>query len=397
MKKQVKLKATETVATNSDFYNLFRPIVPSIDVIGKVAQVVSGLTEAVTIWYITQSEMADVSKGISIAISIVAMILVVAILELGGRKFLQVLTRTIVWKRLENTWYVALFTIVAAITIGMAVLSFRLSTNGVHHAFVSNVSVAETYDASKLKQEFRASSDAIATRFKNDLEVIETNHKEVVTSTRDQFNARIKTYEVKAETYDAKFKDGHDWAKSQADKYRKTAASLETEKTAAIMKLQSTFASKIDKHQKRKNDAIDKEKSEISQSIKKGEMAMLAQHDFKFKNAEFWGSLFSFFVGFSVLLAFICIISVEVFRRGSGIKVEYEEVDHDQPITTIFWKGLQTRFGGFFRRKAENFARITSPNLNDGRGKIGFNYRDRMATNQVDNLPTSSDQNHEVR
>ena len=86
MKKQVKLKATETVATNSDFYNLFRPIVPSIDVIGKVAQVVSGLTEAVTIWYITQSEMAGTSKAVSILISVLAMILVVAILELGGRK-----------------------------------------------------------------------------------------------------------------------------------------------------------------------------------------------------------------------------------------------------------------------------------------------------------------------
>ena len=397
MKKQVKLKATETVATNSDFYNLFRPIVPSIDVIGKVAQVVSGLTEAVTIWYITQSEMADVSKGISIVISIVAMILVVAILELGGRKFLQVLTRTIVWKRLENAWYIALFTIVAAITIGMGVLSFRLSTNGVHHAFVSNVPVVETYDASKLKQEFRTSSDAIAARFKNDLAIIETNHKEVVTSTRDQYDARIKTCEVKAETYDAKFKDGHSWAKSQADKYRKSAASLETEKTAAIMKLQSTFTKKIDQHQKRKNDAIEKEKSEIDQSIKKAEIALLAQHDFKFKNAEFWGSLFSFFVGFSVLLAFICIISVEVFRRGSGIKVEYEEVDLDQPILTIFWKGLQSRFGGFFRRKAENFANVTGSNLSDSRGKIGFNYRDRMVTNQTDNLPTSNNLDNEYR
>ncbi|MGK0389878.1 MAG: hypothetical protein ACI94Y_002623, partial [Maribacter sp.] len=116
MKKNVKLRATETSATNSDFYNLFRPIAPSIDIIGKVAQIISALTEGVTIWYITQSEMVGTSKLVSILVSIVAMVLVIAVLELGGRKFLQVLTRAIVWKRLENAWYIALFTIVTAIT-----------------------------------------------------------------------------------------------------------------------------------------------------------------------------------------------------------------------------------------------------------------------------------------
>ena len=139
MNKLVKLKAKETAATNSDFYNLFRPIAPSIDVIGKVAQVISGLTEAITIWYITQSEMAGSSKFISILVSLMAMILVVAILELGGRKFVQVLTRALVWKRLKNAWYISLFAIISLITIGMGVLSFNLSTKGIHYAFVSSV------------------------------------------------------------------------------------------------------------------------------------------------------------------------------------------------------------------------------------------------------------------
>jgi len=155
MKKQVKLKARETSATNRDFYNLFRPIAPSIDIIGKVAQVVSGLTEAVTIWHITQSEMAGLSKGISIIVSIFAMILVIALLELGGRKFLQVVTRALVWKRLKNVWYISLFAIVVLITTGMGVISFKLSTNGIHHAFVSGVPVAKMLDDAKYKREYR--------------------------------------------------------------------------------------------------------------------------------------------------------------------------------------------------------------------------------------------------
>ena len=162
MNKLVKLKAKETAATNSDFYNLFRPIAPSIDLIGKVAQVISGLTEAITIWYITQSEMSGSSKFVSIFVSIVAMLLVVAVLELGGRKFVQVLTRAVVWKRLKNAWYISLFVIIGLITIGMGVLSFRLSTNGIRHAFVSNVPIAAQFDNRVLKQEYRDEVKVVA-------------------------------------------------------------------------------------------------------------------------------------------------------------------------------------------------------------------------------------------
>ena len=162
MSNNFKLKAKETKATNTDFYNLFRPIAPSIDIIGKVAQVVSALTEAITIWYITQSEMAGASKAVSIIVSIIAMVLVIAVLELGGRKFLQVLTRAVVWKRLKNAWYIALFAIVTAVTIGMGVISFNLSTNGIHHAFTASVPAVANFDESDLKQEFRENKKEIS-------------------------------------------------------------------------------------------------------------------------------------------------------------------------------------------------------------------------------------------
>ena len=141
MNQNTRLKQVETTATNREFYDLFRPIIPSMDLTGKIAQVISALTEAVTVWFIMQSELAGVTKAVSIALSIIAVILVVAVLELGGRKFLQVLTRALVWKRLESFWYKALFGIVAAMTIGLGILSFNLSTNGIHHTFTSKATL----------------------------------------------------------------------------------------------------------------------------------------------------------------------------------------------------------------------------------------------------------------
>ena len=381
MKKQIRLKAKESSASNSDFYNLFRPIAPSINVIGKIAQVISGLTEAVTIWYITQSEMAGASKFLSIIVSIMCMILVVALLELGGRKFLQVLTRALVWNRLKNAWYVALFSIVTLITVGMGVLSFRLSTNGVNHAFVSSVPVAKVFDDTSLKADFREQTKLINDRFNSDLKVIQDNFQGVITSTADQFDSRINAAQVKAAEYDRKFANGFKWAKSQADKYRKRMATIESEKANAILAFQNDYSKKLDQWQGKKDKALASEKAGLIAAIKKGETSMVKVQDSKLKKATFWGGLFSFFVGFSVILAFICIISVEVYRRGSGIHVEYHEEEYDQSIAKLYWEGILNRFDGFFRKKAEAFAKVKTPMVSSGR--IGYNYSKALPVNST--------------
>ena len=383
MQKQVKLQVKETAATNRDFYNLFRPIAPGIDVIGKVAQVISGLTEAVTIWYITQSEMAGTSKFLSITISIVAMILVVALLELGGRKFLQVLTRALVWKRLKNAWYIGLFVIVSAITIGMGVLSFRMSTNGINYAFMSNVPVGMTFDEKALQSSYQTKVKTISEQANQELALLREHHEGVTKSIDAQYTARIDALLLKVKTYERKLAAGHKWAGSQADKYRKKANGLESTLAEKQSKQQLSYGKKIEAWKKQKAIAIDRADQRLQTAISKGETAMLEPQDAKRKDASFWGNLFSFFVGFSVILAFICIISVEVYRRGAGIEVAYEELEKADSIPLLFWNGLTGRVDNFFRRKAERFAQIpmSSP---DRSGRIGFDYPKGMPNAEME-------------
>lgn len=388
MKKQVKLTVKETTAKNSDFYNLFRPIAPSIDIIGKVAQVISGLTEAITIWYITQSEMAGSSKFISIAVSIVATLLVVAILEIGGRKFLQVITRALVWKRLKNAWYMALFAIVGFITIGIAVISFRLSTNGIKHAFVSNVPAAVTIDDSAFRKDYRTGVKELTSQFKDELQLMKDNHQQILTSTSEKYDTKITAANLKVDSYTRKYKRGTKWAKSQADKYRKKANQLETEKADLIVGLNKAHTKKVDAWQARKNKAIASEKAQLKERIAEAKATGNQVHQSKYKNAAFWGSLFSFLVGFSVILAFICIITVEVYRRGAGIEVEYHEEDQDPSIFEMFWHGLKMRTDGFFRSKVERFAKVS--NTSSGRSSIGFGYPTQVVnSNSNSQLPTA--------
>ena len=368
MKKNVRLKAVETAATNKDFYNLFRPIAPSVDLIGKIAQVISGLTEALTVWHISQSELSNANKIVATTVSIIAMILIVSILELGGRNFLQVLTRGLVWKRLQSLWSRILFSVVSFITIGIMILSFRLSTNGIRHAFTSSLAVPIEVSINDLQKNYDKNLTKIISQFNDERTTLKENQLQVLAANTAQYDSKIQATLLKVEHYNQRVRNGAKWAKSQAEKYKAQIAKLEIQKAAAITKANQELSKRIENWQTRKNKAIKKLDSQLASQINERKSIRNAQHQAKQKKASFWGNLFSFLVGFSVILAFICIVTVELFRRGSGIKVEYEEQEKNTSLIALFWKGLTSRWDGFFRKRIENFAKVhpTTPS------SIGF-------------------------
>lgn len=357
MNQNTRLKQVESNATNRAFYDLFRPIIPSMDLTGKIAQVISALTEAVTVWFIMQSELAGVTKVVSIALSIVAVVLVVAVLELGGRKFLQVLTRALVWKRLENFWYKALFGIVALMTLGLGVLSFNLSTNGIHHTFTSKATLNTIeIDHTSLNQEYQTRLDRVDQRFSQDLQLLEDSHLRTVESLDRQYDAKAEEALLKANNYTEKSRKGATWAKSQAQKYKATAAALTTAKANKLATLNERHTKRLAAWKTSRQKAIDGEQKRLDRKIAEANVVQSKKADAQFKVASFWGSLFSWLVGFTIILAFFCIITVEVFRRGSGITIEYEEVEKHPSTLALLWKGVSSKASNALRKRAEKFA-----------------------------------------
>ena len=370
MNQNTRLKQVESHATNREFYDLFRPIIPSMDLTGKIAQVISALTEAVTVWFIMQSELAGVTKAVSIALSIIAVILVVAVLELGGRKFLQVLTRALVWKRLQSFWYKALFGIVAAMTIGLGILSFNLSTNGIHHTFTSKATLNTIeIDHTGLNQEYQTRLDRVDNRFAQDLKLLEDSHFRTVESLDKQYDAKANEALLKAEGYEQKARKGASWAKSQAKKHKATAATLTTAKANKLAALNEKHSHRIAVWKTSRQKAIDKEQRRLDKNIANANVVQSKKADSQLKVANFWGGLFSGLVGFTIILAFFCIITVEVFRRGSGITIEYEEVEKHPSTFALLWKGVSAKASNALRRQAEKL--VASPQGTPQR-TIGF-------------------------
>ena len=272
----------------------------------------------------------------------------------------------------------------------MGVISFRLSTNGIHHAFVSNVPIISMFDNSELKSEYRSNVKDIKAQFAHELDLLKENHKESVNSKSEKFDAQVKAAQTKLEDYASRSKKGMTWANSHVEKYRNKMSALETEKTAMIAQLKDAHSEKVEKWQARQRKALEAEKAALMAEIAKAEAVVGKKHQHKSKNATFWGVLFSYFVGFSVILAFICIVSVEVYRRGAGIEVAYEEEDQKDSILGLFWLGLTKRWDNFFRVRAERFAKVAGASSSNGNRSIGFNHSSAYGTAKNDyNMPTA--------
>lgn len=371
MEKNVKLKQIESSATNRDFYDLFRPIVPSLDITGKIAQVISAITEAVTVWFIMQSELSGTSKVISITLSVLAVVLMVSILELGGRKFLQVLTRAIIWKKLENVWYKVLFGIVSCITIGMCILSFYLSTNGIRHAFTSKATLATIeIDHSVIKEDYKMRMDRVDMQYNQDLQLLQDGFDRNVGGLNAQYDTQIEEANLKAKEYEQKSKKGLSWANSHARKYHERAAGLATLKAGKLAKMNESQSVKVEAWKKGRVKMVEKEQNRLDSKIATATTVQSRKAASQLKVASFWGSLFSGLVGFTIVLAYFCIITVEVFRRGSGIEVAYEEVESIPSTLALLWSGIQNKANNLIRKRVERFAGLTGPGIQQR--AIGF-------------------------
>jgi len=343
MQKRFDLKELLTKATDENFRNLFQPVIPKIDLTGKIAQVISAVTEAVTVWLICQSELSNVNKAVAFLLSVIAVILVVAVIEVGGRKCLQVLTRAIIWKRLTSFWYWILFLFVLAVTGFLFWQSYNLSTKGIDQSFKQSVKVAVTLDDSQLLERHDYFNAHINTKYDNqnktlsDAFILNSDAKEKA------YNSKIDAVNNLINEHSQNMEKGIKWAQSHFNKQTKIAKALITEKEGKLSELTTNHTKDLKAVESARLTALNKEADRHKKAIEKAEKALNQNHNSEKNNAQFWGSLFSGLVGLMILVAFVCIVITEIFRRGAGIEIDYQEDELPPTLWTIFIEGLNNR------------------------------------------------------
>jgi len=330
-------------ATDKDYFNLFQPVIPKIDLTGKIAQVISALTESVTIWLICQSKLSDLNKVVVFLISVMAVILVVTAIEIGGRKCLQVLTRAIIWKRLTSFWYWILFLFILAITGFLFWQSYGLSTKGIDKTFEQSVKMAVTLDDTPFLERHGNFVKEINTKYDNQNKTLSNAFILNFDAKEKEYISKIDAVQNLIEEHANNKEKGVKWANSHLKKQTKIKNALVTEKESKLSELTTNHTKDLKVVESARLAALDKEDVRYKTAVEKAEKALNQNHGADKEQANFWGNLFSNLVGFMIALAFVCIIITEIFRRGAGIEIDYEENELPPTILNVFIAGLNNR------------------------------------------------------
>lgn len=340
---RINLKELFSKATDKNFYNLFQPVIPKIDLTGKIAQVISAVTEAVTVWLICKSKLSEVNQIVAVLVSIGAVILLVTAIEIGGRKGLEVITRAVVWKKLQNFWYWILFLFIVAITGFLFWQSFKLSTKGVNQAFLQSVETAIIFDDGEYLKRYRVLKSEINIKFDNQKKTLTDAFILNYDAKEKEYNSQIEVVNASIEVHSNNMDKGVKWAKSHFNKQTKIKNELVALKDAKLSELTTVHTKDLKTVEATRIEALNIEAAKHKEALKKAENALNQNHTSEKNQAAFWGDLFSNLVGFMIGIAFVCIVVVEIFRRGSGIEIDYQEDELPPTLFNIFLSGLNNR------------------------------------------------------
>ena len=343
MQNRITIKEFFKKPTDINFRNLFQPVIPHLDLTGKIAQVISALTEAVTVWFICQSELSEVNKFVSVCLSIVAVLLVVAAIELGGRKGVQVLTRAIVWKRLNSFWYWILFIPILLITGFLFWQSLQLSTKGTNQTFKQSVQSAVVFNDSTFFARHQLLTATINAKIDQQIGTIGDAHKANYSAKENEFNAKIEAVTTLIDEHTRNKSNGVKWAQSHIDKQTKIKSSIETEKAQVLALLTADYNANIKSIEDTRAKELTAEGDRYEKAVEEAKGITNTNQATETETANFWGSLFSNLVGLMIVVALVCIIIVEIFRKGSGIEIEYIEGEAPPTLWVVFWQGVNNR------------------------------------------------------
>jgi len=343
MQNRTDLKLIFEKAKDINFRNLFYPVIPSIDLTGKLAQIISALTQAVTIWFITQSKLSSLNIYLSYFLSIIAIVLVCAAIELGGRKGAQVVTRQAIWKKFENIWYYVLGIPILLVTIGLFYLSFDLSTKGVDKTFNQSVVTAITFDASDYDSRHDVLIDGINTKYDKQITTLTTAYTSNYSAMEGEYKSKVDAIDLLIAEHTRNTRKGVKWAQSHIDKQTRSKGAMVIEMQSALNQLTATHNTKISSIEESRAAEIAAENDRHTAEVNEAKTAAQANHDNDKQVAAFWGTLFSNLVGIMIVVALVCIVIVEIFRKGADIEITYNESELPPSTLGIAWQGIKNR------------------------------------------------------
>lgn len=316
------MKIRITLPTNEEFFQKYAGLVPTLNKLGYLAQVVSALTEVGILYALTRNAVADITSPLLANIAgFVGAILGTAFIEVGLRKFLPFAVRQILNKRfagLDMVMSVAIFASCLLLLGASGTLSFF----GSKETVASVVPPAKTEGTGAIDTtvnshrqinlaSYRRDSTAIANRYASQMAALEMAHK----AAADAAGTKLKGIEGKERNTGQSFASQKVTIKqSMADAAAAHAMKLASLTEAGAKEMQALQ----DEHNALEAD-LNRERSEWMTALKESNQAAEAKRQ---KQVSAWGGSVAWFTVLCLVILLLAVALQEVHAHGSGMQEE---------------------------------------------------------------------------
>lgn len=344
-------KENKQADSKEEFATFYGPLIPSVRKLKKAGHFISGLSEFTILYNLSESNLPIEIKWLLVTISIVLTLFAIYIIEHGLSKTYAIWIRQIIRWKFGNKWFGLMFFILTLIVIPLLLASPTLSGWGGGEFIENNFTSQERRSTDSIEIAHGDMMYSLDSLYTIDSLRVSSRFSKKETSIRNKYLAKIDIQERKESVNQMLVNNNHNWAKGHiADAKNKILLlkgdlsyeldTLENTKFREIQALDKARQEKIKIYETKRIEDLKLIKSEDDERIRKSK-----------DKKENWSYALMILCGFSALIVVIAITVIEIYRAGSGQKLE-TYIDKNEPnLLSRTWSIFRQKSTGFLWRK----------------------------------------------
>jgi hypothetical protein len=346
---------------DSDFFNRYASLVPTLYKAGYLGQLISALTEFGVIYASVKSTLTFFSPGVANFGAFIGAVLGVLIIELGLRKLIPYSVQAVLHKRYQGLDRVMTIIIMTACAVLLCAGTF-MSYHGSHEVVEALKPEPKLQGTGQAEKQYTEADQLALGKYRADSAEISGRYAGLIAAQTLKHDAQIELVKGQLKGIEARERGGQSFSSAKSEA-RSRLAKQEAAKALAMADLSVLQNQEMKAAADRRNQtqasaaaALDQVKQKTNQ-VNEKTLASTERQTNRYK-----GGL-SIFTIICHMLLLVSIVVSEVHKKGSGIeeKVLPTQYDFSDGIWGELHHALSNRWNQMIRTRIRAFEEATPP------------------------------------
>lgn len=376
--KVMSFKVEKKENTKKEFAEFFGTIMPHLNKLKLGGHLLSGLTEAITIYQVLDSNLNQFVQYGLIALSLLITLLIVFLIEGGISRFFPLYVRQIISLRFKNKWWVAMFGAMSVLILPLIFFSPYLSAYGGQFIVKHFTPTVERTNVDTLRQNYIAQKDSIRLFFEAQKSESNQNLDQQIASIKSKYKSLVNVQNGIYNEYKKKLNNGHDWAIGHMNKATRKVKEYEVQKSEELAAIEQKRTLTLEALNTKSIAAIDTINVAESRDVGIIDSEDENRINERSEYVNLWGGFLFVIALMASVLVFLCITIQQIYHQGAGHPVALQEWN-DEPsklstLKSILGRKFDFAFDSVLSKLESNWSQ-------KNRRKIGFNSDSKSQNN----------------